>query len=99
MNIKRYAPKIATYIFTQATTNTESGAHCVFFDEIEDYYGIEDLKNNQELLDAIENHLNVDFGHFIGDLFVYEDHFDLMLWTNYCINDVEDEDELWEDEE
>ena len=97
INIERYAPKIATYIFTQATTNTESGAWCAYFDEIEDYYGIEDLKSNQELLDAIENHLNVDFGHFIGDLSVYDDHFDLMLWTNYCVNNVEDEDDLWDE--
>lgn len=99
MNIKRYAPKIATYIFIEATTNTESGAWCIYFDEIESYYGIEDLKSNQELIDAIEERLNVDFGHFISDLFVYEDHFDLMLWTNYCINDVDGEEDLWERED
>ena len=94
INIERYAPKIATYIFTEVTTNTTSGTWCVSFEEIQSYYGV-DLEKEEELLEAIKNHLNTDFGNFIADFEVYDNQFDVNLWTNYCVNNVDLEDELW----
>ena len=97
MNIQRYAPKIATYIFVEASRNTEGGTWCIDFDEINTYYGV-NLQEDNELLEEIEMHLHADFGNFIADFEVYDNQFDVNLWTNYCINDVYGEDELWEDD-
>ena len=98
MNIERYAPKIATYIFTEVTRNTSSGTWCVEFDDINSYYGV-NLQEDEELLEAVKEHLWKDFGHLIADFEVYDNLFDVNLWTNYCIDDVDGEEDLWEYED
>ena len=96
--IKRYAPKIATYIFVEASRNTSSCIWYVEFEDINKYYEVK-LEEDEDLLEAVQQHLDEDFGHLILDYEVYDNQFDVNLFTNYCVDDTEGEDELWEYEE
>lgn len=94
--IDRWSHKIATYIFTTVSQETTSGAWVVEYEEIFRYFGI-NVKQDKELLNAICDVLDKDFSLFIADYELVEEGFDVNLWTNFCCNEVDFEDELWEE--
>lgn len=103
--IDRWSHKIATYIFCKASMNTESGNYFVYFSNINSFYDI-NLESDIDLQNKIIDVLNEEFSNFIIDFDVYEDTlvndskwcFDMNLFTNYCCNDTDFEDELWEED-
>ena len=92
MTIERLAPKIATYIFTKSATQTTTGNYCVSFEEINNFYGIT-IEDNPELLIAVEDALYNQYGDGILDLEIYDNEFDLVLGFDYCVNEVDFEEE------
>jgi hypothetical protein len=99
--LDRWGHKIATYIFCEASRHTESGQYYVYFKNINSFYGI-NLESDRDLQNKIIDILNEEFSNVIIDFDVYEDdskwRFDMNLFTNYCCNDTDFEDELWEEE-
>ena len=92
MTIEILAAKIATYIFTEAARETTSGAWCIDFKDINAQFGV-NLEESGELLEAIQEQLDSAFGHLICDYEVYDNQFDINLFTNYCIENVDNEEE------
>lgn len=95
MTIERLAPKIATYIFTKSATQTTTGNYCVSFEEINSFYSEYNVKleDNTELLLAVEDALYSQYGDGILDLEIYDNEFDLVLGFDYCVNEVDFEEE------
>ena len=95
MTIDRLAPKIATYIFTQAATQTSTGNWHVSFEEINSFYSEYNVKLEEdiELLTAVEYALYDQYGDGILDLEIYDNEFDLVLGFDYCVNEVDFEEE------
>lgn len=100
MTIERLAPKIATYIFTRASVNTSTGNWHVSFEEINAFYSHYNIKleKDSELLSAIEDALYSQYGDAILDMEIYDDEFDLVLGFDYCIEEVDFEDDDREDD-
>lgn len=88
--LEMYAHKIATFMFVEASRGTTSSGWSMFFDEIKDWCGV-DLYKDKELVEAIIEVLNTDFGHIITEVWVEDDCFYYGLWYNFCLGFVDDE--------
>lgn len=91
VTVQSKASEIAQYIIRTGTENTTSGNWYVSFDEIEDQFGV-NLASDVDLLDRVCECL-FDAGDVVAEFDVYDDEFDMMFYTDYCINYEDDDDE------
>ena len=97
LSISTQACRIASHIYAISVLETSTGNWHVYFDKLESYYNI-DIRNNQELIEKIEDELYNYEG--ILDLEIHDDCFDLILGLDYCAGDyIEGQDEIYEEEE
>ena len=86
-SVERYT-RIATYIFVEASRNSEYGNWLVTFEEIETFFG---FKFTKEIYDKVEKALFNNFPNAVLDNEgSFEDKcFDIMLGTDFVLNNAE----------
>ena len=81
-NQQELAKKIADYLIEQGTENTSNGSWIVYFDEIEDEFGVY-LDYFDDLVTRITDALNPEI---VADVIVDDFGFDMIVYLDYCPN-------------
>lgn len=80
------AKQIADFITDQASENTDNGSWAVYFDEIEDEFGV-DLSEDKELAEKVIDDFDYEK---VAEAELMEDGYDLVMYLDYCKNLEED---------
>ena len=113
--LEKMARKIASYVYATAVLESDDNNWCVYFDEIEDRFGVKDeehtesyymlesrLCDDDELVELILEELHKYEGLEGDDDCAYVDDgcFDINLWHDYRASYTDlDEEEDWEEDE
>lgn len=84
----------ASQIFAKATMESESGNYWIYATDYKEY-GFKSKKAFASLMPEVVDCLNSDFSTQVCECyFVEEDEaIDLMLWLDYCVGSVDEEDD------
>ena len=94
--------KIASSIYIESASQTSTCAWCVYFEDIEQDYGLEPGFIDDDVADDIETALYGFFGEFIASIEIVGEkeadterevnrYFDVTLYTNFCPGILEDD--------
>lgn len=111
--LEKMAHKIASYVYATAVLESGDANWCIYFDEIEDRFGVQDeehtegyymlksrLIDDKELVEKIQEELFKYEGLDDGDaVWVDDDCFDINLFHDYRATYTDlDEEENWKEE-
>lgn len=98
--------KIATYLYVETSHETSTNNWTTYFDEIEDYFGLEQGFIDKDIANDIEGTLYKEFENQIAEIEVYyndgfdgsevDRYFDVTLYENFCEGFVEDDQSIIE---
>lgn len=98
--------KIATYLFVETSHETHTNNWIIYFDEIEEYFGLEEGFIDKDIANSIESVLTWEFKNQVAEVEIYyndgfdgsevDRYFDITLYENYCMGFVEDDQSIIE---
>ena len=101
--------KIATYLYVETSHETSTNNWTTYFDEIEEYFGLEEGFIDKDIANAIEETLITEFSNQVAEVEIYyndgfdgsevDRYFDVTLYENYCMGFVEDDQSIIENRE
>lgn len=100
--------KIATYLYVETSHETSTNNWTTHFDEIEDYFGLEQGFIDKDIANDIEGTLYKEFENQIAEVEVYyndgfdgsevDRYFDVTLYEDFCMGFVEDDQSIIENQ-
>ena len=106
IHFKDLLSKIATYLYVETSSDTTTNNWITYFEEIEEYFGLEEGFIDKDIADQIEGTLYAEFKEQVAEIeVVYNDgfdgsevdrYFDITLYEDFCVGFVEDDQSIIE---
>ena len=101
--------KIATYLYVETSYETHTNNWITYFEEIEEYFGLEEGFIDKDIANDIERTLYKEFREQVAEIEVYyndgfdgsevDRYFDITLYEDFCMGFVEDDQSIIENRE
>lgn len=106
IHYKDLLSKIATYLYVETSHETHTNNWVTYFEEIEEYFGLEEGFIDKDIANDIEGTLYEEFEKQIAEIEVYyndgfdgsevDRYFDITLYEDFCLGFVEDDQSIIE---
>jgi len=83
--------KIATQIFGETTVNTTNSSRYIYLEDIENTLGLNHDFWNETTIDEVIDTVNYLYGEQVAEIYFDKDAFGVVLYHNYCVGIIEDD--------